>query len=68
MDAVKKCFNDNNQHVGELTIVAIFDVTEVSSRVVRWCNECGVVVVDIDVDNRTKPGQMMFPNHLRKGE
>lgn len=68
MSAPKKCFNDNNQHIGELTIIAIFDVTEVSSRVVRWCNECGAVVVDTDVDNRTKPGEMMFPNHLRKGE
>jgi len=27
--------------------------------VVRWCPECGAVVVDIDVDNRTMPGRVM---------
>ncbi len=32
--------------------------------VVRWCPECGGVVVDADVDNRTQPGafmRMKFP-------
>lgn len=24
--------------------------------VVRWCNQCGAVVVDLDVDGRTAPG------------
>lgn len=27
--------------------------------VVRWCINCGSVVVDIDFDNRTNPGQIM---------
>lgn len=27
--------------------------------VVRWCRDCGAVVVDIDYDNRTSPGQIM---------
>lgn len=27
--------------------------------VVRWCKVCGSVVVDIDYDNRTNPGQAM---------
>lgn len=33
--------------------------------VVRWCKFCGAVAVDIDVDNRTHPGeirQMKFPD------
>lgn len=32
--------------------------------VVRWCPQCGGVVVDADVDNRTSPGafmKMRFP-------
>jgi valyl-tRNA synthetase len=32
--------------------------------VVRWCSECGAIVVDIDIDNRTSPGagrKMEFP-------
>jgi len=27
--------------------------------VVRWCNICGSIVVDVDVDGRTAPGQTM---------
>jgi hypothetical protein len=32
--------------------------------VVRWCKGCGAIVVDRDIDGRTKPGdvmRMMFP-------
>ncbi len=32
--------------------------------VVRWCCDCGAVVVDVDVDGRTHPGgdaAMRFP-------
>lgn len=37
----------------------------ISSAVVRWCADCGAVVVDEDYDGRTNPGQyveMLFPN------
>lgn len=27
--------------------------------VVRWCRKCGAIVVDLDFDNRTKPGHYM---------
>lgn len=27
--------------------------------VVRWCSICGSVVVDVDFDGRTNPGQIM---------
>jgi valyl-tRNA synthetase len=27
--------------------------------VVRWCGECGAIVIDTDVDNRTMPGDVM---------
>jgi len=41
-----------------------------SEVVVRWCSDCGAVVADLDVDNRTVPGRvvsmklprMMYPN------
>jgi hypothetical protein len=26
---------------------------------VRWCITCGSIVVDIDIDNRTLPGEVM---------
>ena len=29
------------------------------SIVVRWCTECGAVVVDVDFDGRTAPGHIM---------
>jgi hypothetical protein len=29
------------------------------STVVRWCEQCGVVTVDIDYDGRTNPGAVM---------
>ena len=33
--------------------------------VVRWCPECGSVVIDVDVDNRTMPGKIMKMRHPR---
>lgn len=27
--------------------------------VVRWCPICGAIVVDVDYDNRTNPGEIM---------
>ena len=36
--------------------------------VVRWCEDCGAVVVDVDYDNRTNAGQIMkmkFPTGIR---
>jgi hypothetical protein len=35
-----------------------------SDAVVRWCSDCGAVVVDEDYDGRTNPGayeEMRFP-------
>jgi hypothetical protein len=26
---------------------------------IRWCPECGAIVIDIDSDNRTFPGRIM---------
>lgn len=32
-----------------------------SETVCRWCSVCGAVVVDLDYDNRTKPGMVRQP-------
>jgi len=35
--------------------------------VVRWCTNCGAVVVDMDYDGRTQPGaivKMKFPKQV----
>ena len=35
--------------------------------VVRWCTECGAVVVDVDMDGRIAPGHIMkmrFPKSV----
>lgn len=39
-----------------------------SENVVRWCADCGAVVVDKDVDGRTHPGYVMkmkFPKYRK---
>lgn len=36
---------------------------------VRWCQDCGAVVVDTDVDGRVSPGDvwpMTFPTFVRR--
>jgi hypothetical protein len=32
---------------------------DMESTVVRWCEVCGSIVIDIDYDGRTKPGAVM---------
>lgn len=42
-----------------------------SERVVRWCADCGAIVVDVDVDGRTYPGlvmKMKFPKYRSKDD
>jgi len=37
----------------------------VSDEVVRWCKDCGAIVIDSDSDRKTNPGSVMemkFPN------
>lgn len=37
-------------------------------KVVRWCPECGAIVVDLDYDNKTKPGyyrKLQYPNIIK---
>lgn len=34
--------------------------------VVRWCPECGAVVVDGELDGRVRPGVVMAMKHVAK--
>ncbi len=33
--------------------------SDMESSVVRWCETCGSIVVDVDFDGRTNPGEVM---------
>lgn len=59
-----KCLTNGHHTSESLEVVYEDGVENHSSAVVRWCRECGAVVVDVDVDNRTYPGRikpMQFP-------
>ncbi len=32
---------------------------EDARQVVRWCENCGAVVIDVDTDGKTYPGEML---------
>lgn len=60
-----KCTVDGN-HSADYLKVIYSDGPEMERRVVRWCSECGAVVVDEDSDGRIHPGgyiKMMFPKN-----
>ena len=46
---------------GDHKLEDIFSVDwhDFTSTEVRWCCECGAIVVDQDFDGRTNPGQVM---------
>ncbi len=47
---------------GKHLLVKIYETAEDgcgSSHVVRWCEICGSIAVDVDVDGRTNAGQIM---------
>ena len=46
---------------GKHTLTDIMSVThwDESQQVVRWCTVCGSVVIDVDFDGRTKPGDAL---------
>jgi hypothetical protein len=61
------CFNEKNQHIGSLKVLRRFTHLDTES-VVRWCPECGAVVVDREVDGRLMGSvvKMQFPETVRK--
>jgi hypothetical protein len=67
------CFNEKNQHIGSLKVLRRFTHLDTES-VVRWCPECGAVVIDREVDGRSMGCivDMKFPeitkNRLKRPE
>lgn len=64
MSDFKAC---NSKH--DLVIISeISDGTPGVTEVVRWCKNCGAIVIDADVDGRTYPGDIMkmaFPRIVK---
>jgi len=51
--------------------VIYFDNFGDHAKVVRWCIDCGAVVVDTEVDGRVNPGggmKMKFPKYRSKDD
>ena len=49
--------------------IASFPIGMDEEKVVRWCPECGAIVVDCDYDNRTYAGyynKLQYPNITKK--
>lgn len=55
LETLESCLAGKHDLVEILEVNAGFDTTHV----VRWCRDCGSVVVDVDHDNRTQPGYVM---------
>ena len=55
MDKLKPC-ND-----GKHNLINIFtsSISRDEFKVVRWCKDCGAIVIDVDVDGRTFAGNIM---------
>ena len=52
-------------HKHNLIVIISFNLLGSEKNVVRWCTDCGAVVVDGEYDGRTYPGKivkMKFPN------
>lgn len=41
----------------DLIVIARFHQSYDEDYIVRWCKNCGCVVGDVDIDNRTYPGR-----------
>lgn len=59
----------DHKHNNNYDLVTVYESVqnEFESVVVRWCPLCGAVVVDMDFDGRTKPGDVMpmrFPKSV----
>ena len=47
-----------NHDLREIMTKPCYDAPD-AEYVVRWCAECGAIVIDVDVDERTAPGRCM---------
>jgi len=64
------CFNKKNQHIGNLRTITRFTIDSICNveAVVKWCPQCGAIVVDKEVDGRLMNSRikMQFPD-ITKG-
>lgn len=63
------CFNEKNQHVGDLQRLSSFLVDAMGVWAsVYWCPECGAVVIDQEVDGRRMGTmvEMKFPTLVKE--
>lgn len=51
----KKCLNG----LHPLKVISIKASSYDVDQVIRWCPECGAIVIDADCDGRTFPGKVM---------
>lgn len=57
---------DKGNH--NIPILSVF-LSEDEYKVVRWCRNCGAIVVDLDYDGRINPGyfmKMILPSKSKK--
>ena len=59
--ASKSCALKGGSH--ELVELLRTDYGRDVNSVVRWCKQCGAVVIDLDVDGRVAPGKKMSMEH-----
>ena len=60
-----KCRDGIHKFVKVMSISVGFD----EEKAVRWCYECGAIVIDHDIDGRIIPGhysKLMYPNITKK--
>ena len=61
-----KCIDKNNVHNGDYLIKILETTFGGVDTIVRWCTNCGAVVVDYEYDGKLmKSGIMRFPNELK---
>lgn len=49
--------------------ISSVDINLFEEKVIRWCPECGAIVVDMEVDGRLYPGhykKIRYPNITKK--
>lgn len=52
-----------------LKVISVIQLGMDEEKVIRWCPECGAIVIDHDIDGRTMPGyykKLQYPNITKK--
>lgn len=62
-------FTECKKGLHPFIVIASIPIEIDEEKVVRWCPQCGAIVVDHDIDGRTMPGyykKMIYPNITKK--